>query len=287
MTAIYKKELRGYLTSMLGYVFAFLILLLIGIYFTAYNINGMYPKFETTLSSTTFVFLIAVPLLSMRILAEERKQKTDQMLLTAPVKIHDIVIGKYLALLTVYLIPMAVICFYPLIMGKYGNVSYPTAYTAVFGFFLLGAALLAVGMFLSSVTESQVIAAVLTFIILFASYVITGISSFIPETAAGSVFIYAVLIAALAILLQVMIQNPLISGIAGVVGEILLFVVYFVKSSILEGSVQKLLTVFDISGHFDNFTNGLLDLQGVVYFLSVIVICLFFTVQSINKRRWN
>lgn len=287
MSAIFRKEFKGYLTSMIGYVFIFLILVLAGVYFTAYNINGSYPKFEATLSSVTFVFLIAVPVLSMRILAEERKQKTDQMLLTAPVKIYEIIIGKYLALEAIYLIPIVVISLYPLIMGRYGTVSYSSAYTGVLGFFLLGSAELAIGVFLSSVTESQVIAAVLTFLVLFISYVMSGISSFVPETASGSVFIFAVLIFIFVLVLQSMIQNTWISVLTGAILEIALFVVYLVESSIFEGSVQKLLNVFDISSHFDNFTNGLLDLQGIAYFISIIIISLYLAIQTVSKRRWN
>ena len=102
MTAIYKRELRSYLTSMIGYIFIFFILLLTGIYFSAYQLSAAYPKFEYTLSALTFVFLISVPILTMRILAEERKQKTDQLLLTSPVSVEKIVMGKYLALVTVF-----------------------------------------------------------------------------------------------------------------------------------------------------------------------------------------
>ena len=110
MTAIYKRELKSYLTSMVGYLFIFFILVLTGIYFSAYQLSAAYPKFEYTLSAVTFVFLIGVPILTMRVLAEERKQKTDQLLLTAPVSVGNIVIGKYLALVTVYAIPILVMC---------------------------------------------------------------------------------------------------------------------------------------------------------------------------------
>ena len=176
MTAIYKRELKSYLTSMVGYLFIFFILVLAGIYFSAYQLSAAYPKFEYTLSAITFVFLIGVPILTMRVLAEERKQKTDQLLLTSPVSVGGIVIGKYLALVTVYAIPMAVMCAYPLIMSKFGTVSFASAYTAVLGFFLLGCANIAIGVFMSALTESQVIAAVLTFVLLFAFYMMNGIS---------------------------------------------------------------------------------------------------------------
>lgn len=121
MTAIFKRELKSYLTSMVGYLFIFFVLVLTGIYFSAYQLSGGYSKFEYTLSALTFVFLIGVPILSMRVLAEERKQKTDQLLLTAPVSVWDIVLGKYFALVAVFAIPVVIMCFYPLIMSKFGT----------------------------------------------------------------------------------------------------------------------------------------------------------------------
>ena len=287
MTAIYKKELKGYLTSMIGYVFIFFILLLEGIYFTAYNIQGAYPVFGITLNAITFVFLILVPILTMKVIAEERKQKTDQMLLTAPVSVTQIVVGKYLALISVYMIPIIVICFYPLIMSKYGEVSFPMAYTAILGFAFLGFAQIAVGVFLSSITENPVIAAVLTFVVLFVCYMITGLETLIPDTSIASLGIYMILVAALVFMIYTMMQNVMISAVIGIIGEGALVVTYVVKSTIFESSIQKFLDIFDIAGHFDNFTNGILDIQGIVYFLSVIIIFIFLSVQSITKRRWN
>ena len=287
MTAIYKRELRSYLTSMIGYIFIFFILLLTGIYFSAYQLGAAYPKFEYTLSALTFVFLISVPILTMRILAEERKQKTDQLLLTSPVSVEKIVMGKYLALVTIFAIPMAIICFYPLLMTKFGTVSLGTAYTAILGFFLLGCANLAVGVFISSLTESQVIAAVLTFILLFAFYMMNGISSFFSEGALSTCITFGLLILAAAIIIYTMIKNLLISAVVCVAGEAVLAVLYVVNSEFFAGGIQKVLQVFNISGHFDNFANGIFDIKGVVYFLSVVAVCVFLTIQSIVKRRWN
>ena len=287
MTAIYKRELRSYLTSMIGYIFIFFILLLTGIYFSAYQLSAAYPKFEYTLSALTFVFLISVPILTMRILAEERKQKTDQLLLTSPVSVEKIVMGKYLALVTVFAIPMAIICFYPLLMTKFGTVSLGMAYTAILGFFLLGCANLAIGVFISSLTESQVIAAVLTFILLFAFYMMNGISSFFSEGALSTCITFGLLILAAAIIIYTMIKNILISAVVCVAGEAVLAVLYVVNSEFFAGGIQKVLQVFNISGHFDNFANGIFDIKGVVYFLSVVAVCVFLTIQSIVKRRWN
>jgi ABC-2 type transport system permease protein len=287
MVAIYKREFKSYMTSMIGYLFIFFILLLTGIYFTAYNLSYGYPKFEYTLSAVTFAFIIGVPILTMRVLAEERKQKTDQLLLTSPISVIDIVLGKYLALVSVFAIAIVIMGFYPIIMSQFGTVSFGEAYTALLGFFLLGCANLAIGVFMSAITESQVIAAVLTFIILFAFYVMSGISTFFSETAMSTCMTFAFLIVAAAIIIYTMIKNAFISVIVGIVGEAVLWIIYLVKASLFEGGIQKILEAFNLSGHFENFTNSLFDITGIVYFLSVIAICLFLTVQSIQKRRWN
>ena len=287
MKAIYKKEVKSYLTSMIGYVFIFFILLLEGIYFTAYNLQNAYPLFGTTLSAVTFIFLILVPVLTMKTIAEERKQKTDQLLLTAPVSVEKIVFGKYLALVAVFAIPVVIMCVYPLIMSKFGTISYASAYTGILGFFLLGCANLAIGVFMSALTESQVIAAVLTFVFLFAFYMMNGISSFFSQTSMSTAVAFGLLIVAVAIIIYTMIKNILISAVIGAAGEIALVIVYVVKSSIFQGGIQKVLNVFNLSGHYDNFTNGVFDVTGIVYFISVVAICLFLTMQSIQKRRWN
>ena len=287
MTAIFKRELKSYLTSMVGYLFIFFVLVLTGIYFSAYQLGASYPRFEYTLSALTFVFLISVPILSMRVLAEERKQKTDQLLLTAPVSVWDIVLGKYFALVAVFAIPVVIMCFYPLIMSKFGTVSFASAYTGILGFFLLGCANLAIGVFMSALTESQVIAAVLTFVFLFAFYMMNGISSFFSQTSMSTAVAFGLLIVAVAIIIYTMIKNILISAVIGAAGEIALVIVYVVKSSIFQGGIQKVLNVFNLSGHYDNFTNSVFDVTGIVYFISVVAICLFLTMQSIQKRRWN
>lgn len=287
MLAIYKRELKSYLTSMVGYLFMFFVLLIAGIYFSAYQLSAAYPKFEYTLNAMTFVFLIAVPILTMRVLAEERKQKTDQLLLTSPVSVSGIVMGKYLALVTIYAIPIAVLATYPLIMAKFGTVAFGSAYTALLGFFLLGSANIAIGVFFSAITESQVIAAVLTFVFLFAFYMMNGISSFFSEGALSTCVTFGLLILAAAIIIYTMIKNFLISAVICVVGEIALVIVYVVNSSFFSGGIQKILDIFNLSSHFDNFANAIFDVKGVLYFVSVIAVCLFLTVQSIAKRRWN
>ena len=282
MLAIYKKELKSYLTSMQGYVFMAFIMLVLGIYFTAYNLNYASPDFGTTLNSVTFVFLIITPILTMRILAEEKRNKTDQLLFTSPVPIWKIVFGKYLGMVTIYLIPVVITLFYPLILAKYGTVSYPMTLTAIVGFFFLGCANIAVGLFLSSITESQVIAAVLTFVVLFCSFVMNGIESFFSQTAMASMLAFAVLAVLIAMVVYQMTKDNILTGITGVVLLGAVVIIYIVKSSLYEGAIQKLLDLLAIANHFDNFVGGILDFSGIVYMLSVICIFIFLTVQSIQ-----
>ena len=287
MLAVYKKELRSYLTSMAGYVFIAFILLILGIYFTAYNLQYASPDFGITLSSVTFLFLIITPVLTMRILAEEKKNRTDQLLLTAPVAVWKVVLGKYLSMITIYAIPILIAATYPLIMGQYGTVSYTMAYTGILGFFFLGCAQIAVGLFLSSVTESQIIAAVLTFGVLFCSFVMEGIESFFSDTALSSMLAVLVLVVLLALVIYQMTKDALLSSVVGAGMGAVVLILYAVKASLFSGLIQKVLGLLAIANNFDNFVGGILDITGIVYMLSVICIFVFLTIQCIQKRRWS
>ena len=232
MCAIYKKELRAYLTSMTGYIFMAVLLAVTSLYYVANCLVGGYPVFGAVLSSVYFVLLIIVPVLTMRSMAEEKRQKTDQLLMTAPVSLWKIVLGKYLAMVTIFLIPMAILCLYPLILLQFGSVSLPMAYTAILGDTLFGAACLGIGLFLSALTESQVIAAVLTFGVLF--------------------FL------------------NMASGIANVIGA--------------SGVLASVLNALCIYQPFINFVQGIFDLSGILYYVTVIILSLFLTVQLMQKK---
>lgn len=287
MLTVYKKELRSYLTSMVGYVFIAFVLLILGIYFTAYNLQYASPDFGATLSSVTFLFLVITPILTMRILAEEKKNRTDQLLLTAPVSVWKVILGKYLSMVTIYAIPVVISAFYPLIMGRYGVISYPMAYVAVIGFFFLGCAQIAVGLFLSSVTESQVIAAVLTFGILFCSYMMDGIESFFSDTAISSMVAFLIIAVVVGIVVYQLTKNIIFSSCVGGVLVIGIAAVYFIKPTVFTGLIQKFLNLFAIANHFDNFVGGIFDVTGIIYMVSVVCIFVFLTVQCIQKRRWS
>ena len=182
MLAIYKRELKSYFRSFIGLLFIAVTLFFLGLYFTVYNLLNGYPYFAYSVSSVIFLFMLSVPILTMRILAEEKRSKTDQLILTAPVSVGAVVMGKFLALVTIFLIPTLIACVYPLIMANFGSVPMGEAYLSILAFFLFGTASIAVGVFLSSLTESQVIAAVLSFAVLFLGYMMPSICSIISST---------------------------------------------------------------------------------------------------------
>lgn len=182
MTAIYKRELKAYFCSMTGWLFLAANIFLSGLYFFALNLRFGYSSMANTVYSILFLLLITVPLLTMRMMSEERRQKTDQLILTSPVSVGKVVLGKYLAAATIFTISTLVIAVYPLILSRFGTVSFGESYTALLAYYLYGLSCIAIGLFISSVTESQVIAAVLSFGALFLGYMMNSITGLISST---------------------------------------------------------------------------------------------------------
>lgn len=182
MKAIYKRELKSYFDSMIGYVFIAFLVAITGIYFMVYNLNMGYPYFSYALNSILFIMLVAVPVLTMKCFAEEKKSRTDQLLLTAPVSLSQIVLGKYFAMVTVFAVPCAIYAVFPLIIESQGEAHIGIDYMAILAFFLLGCVYIAIGMFLSALTESQIIAAISTFGVLLILYLWEGLVDFLPTS---------------------------------------------------------------------------------------------------------
>ena len=229
MGAIYKKELKSYFTSMIGCVFLAIMLIIISIYFFVVNMLNMYAEMSTTLNAITFVIVLIMPIITMRTLAEENKQKTDQLLFTAPVSIVKIILGKYLALITLYGIGMAVICTYPIIMNMYGDAQIAQSYSSILGFFLMGAAYLAIGLFISSLTESQVIAGVISFIVMIFTYLMTNIAGLLPTGHLSQVVCLAVIVVIISCIAYIMMHNLVVTAAICIVGEAFVAIMYFVR----------------------------------------------------------
>ncbi len=287
MKAIFKHELSSYFTSLTGYVFGAFLLLFAGIYMMAYNLNALYTNFEYVMSGMSFVFLVIVPILTMRTLAEERRQKTDQLLYSLPISMTEVVLGKYAAMLVMLLIPVLIICVYPLILSAYGNVYLPASFSAILGFFCLGAALLAIGTYVSSVTESQAVAAGLCFVVMLVNYFLADVASLLSTTAFSSLAAFAVLALVIAGVVYLMTKNGFATLMCAAVLEAALVAVYVVDSSLYEGLFPELMEQLSLFERFYVLVDGVFDVTSLVYLISVAALFLFLSVQSLEKRRWS
>ena len=287
MKAILKHELRLYFDSMTAYVFGAFLLLFIGIGSMLYNLRSAVSNFEFVLSFASIVFVVIVPVLTMRSLSEERKQKTDQLLYALPVSTTQVILGKYAALLLVFLIPMCFVALYPLPFSRFGEVYLPTAYGSLAAFFLLGAALIAVGLFLSSLTDNQGLAAGLGIGACLLNYYSVSLSEYVSSTAAGSLVTFAVLIVCLGLIIRALTRNDILALGVGLVLMAALVGVYVLDSAALEGLLPGIMRKLSLFERFSVFVNGVFDLTGIVYYLSVTAFFLFLAVQSMEKRRYN
>lgn len=287
MTAIFTHELRSYFHTLTAWIFAAFLLCFVGIGAMMYNIQAAVSNFEYVLSFGCLVFVVIVPILTMRVLAEERRQKTDQLLYSLPITTTQVVMGKYLALLAVYLIPLAVICVYPLIFAQFGEVYLPTSYGSIFAFFVMGAALMAVGVFLSSLTENQGFAAGITIAVILFNYYSVSLSEYISSTAFGSLIALDVLVILLGFLIRYLTRNEGLAYGVALALVLALAAAFLVDSSMFEGLLPAVMEQLSLFERFNTFVNGVFDVTAIVYYLSVIGFFLLLSVQSMEKRRYN
>lgn len=287
MNAVYKKELKSYTTGMTGAIFVGFLLLFAGIYMVNYNLFGLYPYFEYVLSGVSFIFLLTVPVLTMRSFAEEKHSRTDQLLYSLPISVTSVVLAKFFAMLTVLFVPCVIMAFYPLILCSFGTVHLSGAYATLLAFFLLGAALISIGMFISSLTESQVISAVITLLVMILINFMSGLSTMYPTTAAASLAGLVVLSIAAGLVIQNLVKNSVVASCSSVVLISVSVLVYFAKPSLLEGLIPNLLSSFALFDRLTSFQNGIFDMTAIVFYISVTALFVYLTVQSMEKKRWN
>lgn len=232
MKAIFNREFKAYFNSMLGYVFLTIFLLLTGAMFFVINLyraTATMTGFFLSINVWTIFFL---PMLTMRMFSEDRKLRTDQLLLTAPISISEMVLGKYFAAVCVLLLGTAVTLLYPIVISFFGLLPIAETISCYIGFILLCMAVIAIGAFMSSLTESQIVAAISTYGILIALMFLGNLAS-----------------------------------------------------SISNEAIVKVLLWLSPTQRFSEFTMGILSLESVIYYISVIGLFLFLTVTAFEKRR--
>ncbi len=287
MIAIFKKELRTYFTTLTGYAFLGFFVLITGYFFMSQNVAAASADYSETLLGTMIMFLILVPVLTMRLFAEEARQKTDQLLYTAPLKVTDIVLGKFFAASALFLVGLIITMVFPFMLSRYGEVNVPGIIGVTVGYFLMGVCLISVGIFISVLTDNQIVAAAGTFAVLFLLLMIDNIANNAPITRIPSLIFVGVIILAVLIVLYSSTKNIAGTVLIGVICYALLAAAYFFIPSLFDSTIIRVLGWLSVLNRFQNFYIGVFGLSDVIYYITFASAFLYLTATVIEKRRWS
>lgn len=287
MTAIFKREFKSCFTGMIGWVIAAVSLFFLGLYFTNRNLLYASSDFASVLYTMTMILLFLLPAISMRSFAEERKNKTDQLLLTSPVSIPAIVAGKFLAELAVFALPLAVAVVMPLLLQAFGTVSLVAAYSALLGYLLLGGACLAVGTWISALTENQILAYLATFGALLVAYLMNGIQTMFTTGNLLAFIVFMVVLLVASVLVGVICKRLAAGAVVFCAGAVVLFVLFQMRPAWLLTAFNAVLSALALFEPFKDIVGGMFSIPAIVYYLSVMGLFLFLTGQALARRRWN
>jgi len=232
--AIAKKELNNYFVSPVAYVVTAAFLVLCGLLFSLSLNFYREASMRSIFYNMPIILVLLSPALTMRLLAEESRSGTIELLLTAPVRDWEVVLGKFLGALGLLLTMLTLTLLYVVILLAYGNPDRGPLLSGYLGIILLGGATLSIGVLTSSLTQNQIVAAILAFVGLLVLWLSGGVGNFFGGSALGSIFSY-----------------------------------------------------LDVTQHYNDFANGLIDSSNVLYYLSLIVACLFLASKSLETRRWG
>lgn len=287
MTAIFKREFKSCFTGMIGWVIAAVSLFFLGLYFTNRNLLYASSDFASVLYTMTMILLFLLPAISMRSFAEERKNKTDQLLLTSPVSIPAIVTGKFLAELAVFALPLAAAVVMPLLLQVFGTVSLVAAYSALLGYLLLGGACLAVGTWISALTENQILAYLATFGALLVAYLMNGIQTMFTTGNLLAFIVFMIVLLVASVLVGVICKRLAAGAIVFCAGAVVLFVLFQLRPAWLLTAFNAVLSALALFEPFKDIVGGMFSIPAIVYYLSVMGLFLFLTGQALARRRWN
>lgn len=287
MIAIFKREFKSCFTGMIGWVIAAVSLFFLGLYFTNRNLLYASSDFASVLYTMTMILLFLLPAISMRSFAEERKNKTDQLLLTSPVSIPAIVAGKFLAELAVFALPLAAAVVMPLLLQAFGTVSLVAAYSALLGYLLLGGACLAVGTWISALTENQILAYLATFGALLVAYLMNGIQTMFTTGNLLAFIVFMIVLLVASVLVGVICKRLAAGAVVFCAGAVVLFVLFQLRPAWLLTAFNAVLSALALFEPFKDIVGGMFSIPAIVYYLSVMGLFLFLTGQALVRRRWN
>lgn len=287
MLSIFKKELRTYFNTITGYGFLGFFVLITGYFFVSQNIVSANANYNETLAGSMIMFLILVPVITMRLFAEEARQKTDQLLFSSPIKITDIVGGKFLAAVVLFLVGLVITLIFPIILSRFGEIDWGMTLIGLLGYFMMGACLISVGLFISVLTDNQIVAAAATFAVVFLLLMMDNISSSAPISVAASLIFVIILILAIAFILYNSTKNISVAGIFVLLGFVITGGLYLFKPNLFDGVIVSTLGWFSVLNRFENFYMGVISISDVVYYITFSLAFLYITVSVIEKRRWS
>ena len=287
MKAVFLRELKAHFTTATGYIYIAAMMLAVGIYSYMLNFVQRYPNFSLDMYYVNFVYLVLIPVITMRSFAGERRTSTGDLLFSLPLRPSGIVLGKYFATVTVILIPCLLMGIYPAVLARYGAIETKTVISSIFGFFLLGCALAAIGMFISSLTSSQFAAIIISFAVMFLAYHALTIAAYLPAGAYAS-FIWLLITALLAAVCAYFVtKSALFSAALAVTLELALTALFLINSASFAGLFPRVVQSFALFSRFERFVSGLFDLGAAVYYISVSALFLFLCTLSLERRRWS
>nr|WP_144922137.1 ABC transporter permease [Paenibacillus bovis] len=288
MLTILPRELKSYFQTATGYIFMIVYLMLFGIYFTYININPTPNNaYTVTIENMVFIFVLLSPLLTMKALSEERKNKTDQLLLTSPKSVSAIVLGKFFAAIILFFITLLITTLYPIILSFFGDIYLPTIVIAYIGFFFMGCTFIGLGIFISSLTENQLIAGVSTLGISMILWLVEAISSRFPVDSFSGFIFLIILASALNGIVYYFSKNIWLTMSLTIICVGILCAIFYAKKSFFEGMIKRFSDWFSIPLHSKDFYLGILDFSDLIYFISLICLFLYFTIFAIERRRWT
>ena len=297
MTAIIRKELRGYFNSWIGYIFLFILVGLVGVFFALINLNYQTGDFQNTLANVTIFLLVLVPVLTMRLFAEEARQKTDQLLFTSPISILSIVFGKYLSAFLLACTGLILTLIYPVMIIPYGTLPGTEIFTVYLGYALMISCFISVGMFISACTENQIIAAVITFFVMIFMYIMDGIASSVnsmvtasqssASAAMISLLFVAIIIALLAYIIYDSTKNYYAAGGTALILIAVASGIYIYDPAIFDGFIIRCTQWLSVMSRFTNFNKGVLNISDIIYYISFTAAFNYLSINAIEKRRWK
>ncbi len=288
MIAVLRKELRSCFSNMYGYILICAYLFFAGLFTSSVCLFGGSSSIELSYGYLSFIFMLAVPFLTMKGMSDERRQKTDTLLYSLPIGSFDIVLGKFLSMTIImgicHLIGFAAV----LILSFYGKINLISAIGGTIALFLCGCSLLSVGLFISTLSGSILISALLSFGAMLIIYFMPDLISFVPTTAVGS-FITLTIIILLFSLLTGYLSNSFSASVAFfLILELLNITALLFFPDTEKNLAVKLFSFLSVTDKLKTFTiYAVFDIQNLIYFISFTALFIYFTYLSVEKRRWR